>query len=275
MKTRIPTQFAFLLVLLIGSQTKLFIDYSGLKAKIVEDETSNAICSVFDTISKDNSNGIAVKTCARSAFGKYELVVSEPEPQLKSILDYQLSLSKVSAPFNVEIVEKRTSDYELPGALNYQQAVVNIQHPSRFDLLIEEQPLEFAAYMVLLMLIIVTSFRSTQSGLFRDAEASGNDATPIYKIGLYQFDWRNQTLVFDGGTRRLTERECQILKYLFERKNQLVKRDEILTALWGENDYFKARSMDVFMARIRKYLSSDPQLAVENVRGVGFVLNAP
>src|SRR5436189_20324 len=80
----------------------------------------------------------------------------------------------------------------------------------------------------------------------------------IISIGKYAFDYNNLSLTIDGKTKRVTERECDILKYLSIHRNHVIKREDLLTALWGENDYFLGRSLDVFITKIRKYLKEDP-----------------
>lgn len=97
----------------------------------------------------------------------------------------------------------------------------------------------------------------------------------IMNIGKYSFDINNQLLKVGEQTKRITERESEILKYLADNKNNLVKREDLLKNLWGENDYFFGRSLDVFITKIRKYLKEDPQLSIENVFGVGFIFNVP
>ncbi len=97
----------------------------------------------------------------------------------------------------------------------------------------------------------------------------------IITMGNYIFDIGNQSLTIAGKIKRITKRECEILKYLFDRRNNLSKREELLKELWGENDYFLGRSLDVFITKIRKYLSEDPELSIENVFGVGFIFNVP
>lgn len=77
-----------------------------------------------------------------------------------------------------------------------------------------------------------------------------------------------------GGEYRLTQKEAELLRYLILNKNKVLKREQILTELWGENDYFLGRSMDVFISRIRKYLKDDPSLTLDTIRGVGYILNA-
>lgn len=97
----------------------------------------------------------------------------------------------------------------------------------------------------------------------------------VITIGKYQFDFNNQSLVFGNKTKRITEKESEILHYLCQHCNQIVKREDLLKNLWGENDYFFGRSLDVFITKIRKYLKEDPNLSIENVFKVGFILNVP
>jgi DNA-binding response OmpR family regulator len=99
--------------------------------------------------------------------------------------------------------------------------------------------------------------------------------TEIISIGKYIFNPQNQSLTFANKTKRITEKESVILQYLSAHRNQLIKREEMLKKLWGENDYFLGRSLDVFITKIRKYLKEDPELNIENVFGVGFIFNVP
>lgn len=94
----------------------------------------------------------------------------------------------------------------------------------------------------------------------------------LFQIGQFQFDFQNQLLEFGDMKRRLTERESSILKFLCLNKNNVIKREQILVAIWGENDYFAGRSLDVFISKLRKYFSSDPTISIENIPKVGFIL---
>ncbi len=105
-------------------------------------------------------------------------------------------------------------------------------------------------------------------------QMSDVDAQPI-TLGLYTFDFRNQSLTISGNLKRITEKESEILKYLSDHQNNVIKRERMLKDLWGENDYFLGRSLDVFLTKIRKYLKEDPRLSIENVFGVGFIFNVP
>lgn len=94
-------------------------------------------------------------------------------------------------------------------------------------------------------------------------------------IGNYIFDCMNQSLTINGQTKRMTERENEILNYLFQHRNRVIKREDLLKDLWGDDDYFLGRSLDVFITKIRKYLKDDASVSIENVFGVGFILNVP
>jgi DNA-binding response OmpR family regulator len=97
----------------------------------------------------------------------------------------------------------------------------------------------------------------------------------IIIIGKFAFDSNNQSLSIGDKMKRITEKESDILNYLSTNRNKVLKREEILKELWGENDYFLGRSLDVFISKIRKYLKDDQDISIENVFGVGFIFNVP
>lgn len=92
-------------------------------------------------------------------------------------------------------------------------------------------------------------------------------------LGNYEFDYKNLSLILEDSVETLTQKEADLLKMLAENKNQVIKREDILEKIWGQNDYFLGRSMDVFISRLRKYLKGDPTIAIDNVHGVGFRFN--
>ena len=92
------------------------------------------------------------------------------------------------------------------------------------------------------------------------------------KIGHFEMDHRNLKLINGEAEYVMTQKEADLLKELIKNKNQILKREQILEKLWGKNDYFLGRSMDVFISRLRKHLKSDERLKIENVHGVGFRL---
>ena len=97
----------------------------------------------------------------------------------------------------------------------------------------------------------------------------------VISLGRYEFDYANQCLTLHGIKRRMTEKENEVLKYLSGHRNRVIRREDMVEALWGRKDYFLGRSLDVFITKIRKYLSDDPAMNIENVFGVGFIFNVP
>ena len=99
------------------------------------------------------------------------------------------------------------------------------------------------------------------------------------RLGDYAFDPDRLQLEYhgagDGQSRRLTRREAELLQLLSARRGQVLERSEILEKIWGENDYFLGRSLDVFISRLRKYLNGDGRIKIENIHGVGFTLTTP
>jgi DNA-binding response OmpR family regulator len=93
-----------------------------------------------------------------------------------------------------------------------------------------------------------------------------------YSLGIYTFDVEDMTLIGPEGKRSLTRKETALLNILCQNRDKLVAREFILKKIWGDDDYFLGRSMDVFIAKLRKYLGEDPCLAITNVHGAGFKL---
>jgi DNA-binding response OmpR family regulator len=97
----------------------------------------------------------------------------------------------------------------------------------------------------------------------------------ICTIGSFSFDPVNYTVSKNGETVQLTERESALLKLFVDNKNTILKREKILTELWGTDDYFLGRSMDVFISRLRKIFKDDETIRIDNIPRVGFKLVAP
>jgi DNA-binding response OmpR family regulator len=94
-------------------------------------------------------------------------------------------------------------------------------------------------------------------------------------IGMFEFDSANFKLKNHSSEKTLTSREAEILKQLYLHRERVVKREEILMAVWGDDDYFLGRSLDVFISKLRKYLKDDPSVQIINYHGVGFKLELP
>lgn len=97
----------------------------------------------------------------------------------------------------------------------------------------------------------------------------------IIQIGDYEYDKLNLSLSYQNQLIQLTEKEAELLNFFIQNNQRLITRKDILEAIWGENDYFFGRSLDVFMTRLRKYFQDDQSIKFESVRGVGFRINLP
>lgn len=96
-----------------------------------------------------------------------------------------------------------------------------------------------------------------------------------YTIGTYTFDFKELVLTSGDSVYKLTLREAELLRMFCMNANQVVKRDDILKQVWGEDDYYIGRSLDVFVSRLRKYFEKDASIQIENIRSVGFKLIMP
>ncbi len=104
---------------------------------------------------------------------------------------------------------------------------------------------------------------------------SSSEEVALSNLGSYQYDPQNQCLRFEGEEISLTTRENELLSYLIRHRNRLCTHADILKRIWGRNDYFNRKSLNVFITRLRKLLENDPNLKIENVHGQGFILRVP
>jgi DNA-binding response OmpR family regulator len=95
-----------------------------------------------------------------------------------------------------------------------------------------------------------------------------------YNIGNIRFSYSDLKLFTPTDTVTLTQKEADLLKFLCEHPNHILKREEVLLNVWGKDDYFLGRSMDVFMTKLRKHFKIDPEIMLETIHGVGFRFNA-
>lgn len=111
--------------------------------------------------------------------------------------------------------------------------------------------------------------------LRRSNALPGNDGDVVsFTVGRYQFDYQTQKLSIDGSDIKLTTKENELLYLLCKNKNGVMERSYALKAIWGEDSYFNGRSMDVYIAKLRKHLKEDPTVEILNIHGRGFKLLA-
>ncbi len=105
---------------------------------------------------------------------------------------------------------------------------------------------------------------------FRDKGVAQQD--DLFLIGNMRFDYNRQLLIKPEGEQKLTSKEAELLKMLCLNANSVLDRSEALKKIWQDDSYFNARSMDVYITKIRKYIKDDPNVSILNVHGVGFKL---
>ncbi len=94
-----------------------------------------------------------------------------------------------------------------------------------------------------------------------------------YQIGSYLFNTQKRSISRDGNEQKLSPKEAELLRLLCDYKNDLLPRETALKKIWGDDDYFTARSMDVFITKLRKYLSDDPSIEIKNIHSSGYILS--
>lgn len=97
----------------------------------------------------------------------------------------------------------------------------------------------------------------------------------VYQIGKFVFDSQKQTLEFEGETKKLTTKESELLNLLAANANNILERNYALKTIWVDDNYFNARSMDVYITKLRKLLKDDPAVAIINIHGKGYKLIMP
>jgi DNA-binding response OmpR family regulator len=109
--------------------------------------------------------------------------------------------------------------------------------------------------------------------IMRRSNASADDKKKsVFKFGKYVFEYNRQLLIFDEKEQKLTSKEAELLKLLCENMNSVLDRTAALNKIWFDDSYFNARSMDVYITKLRKYLKEDQTVELINVHGVGFKL---
>jgi len=101
-----------------------------------------------------------------------------------------------------------------------------------------------------------------------------SDKTLTFQIGKMKFSFNDLKLSVEGTEYNMTQKEAELLLFLCEHPNRILKREEVLLHVWGKDDYFLGRSMDVFITKLRKYFKADTSIQIETIHGMGFRLNA-
>lgn len=113
------------------------------------------------------------------------------------------------------------------------------------------------------------------NAILRRVKGKKEKEITMYKLGKFTFDTQKQTLVIDGVSKKLTTKESELLSLLCAHMNEILERNYALKHIWIDDNYFNARSMDVYITKLRKLLKDDPQIEIINIHGKGYKLIAP
>lgn len=102
-----------------------------------------------------------------------------------------------------------------------------------------------------------------------------SESVEDYVLGNILFSFGNLKITTPNETFNITHREADLLKFFCEHQNKVVKREEVLINVWGKDDFFLGRSMDVFISKLRKYLKGEPEIIIETIHGIGFRFTVP
>jgi len=108
--------------------------------------------------------------------------------------------------------------------------------------------------------------------LRRTSQESLSNSQPVFTLGIYTFDTRKQTLAQGDEVVKLTTKESDLLKLLCQNANKILERNYALRSIWIDDNYFNARSMDVYITKLRKHLKDEPTVEIINVHGKGYKL---
>ncbi len=108
--------------------------------------------------------------------------------------------------------------------------------------------------------------------ILRRTKGKEDEDKQVWEIGKFTFDVKKQELITEGKTQKLTTKETDLLKLLCNNMNEVLERNFALKAIWFDDNYFNARSMDVYITKLRKYLKEDPRVQIINVHGKGYKL---
>ncbi len=222
---------------------------------------------------------------------KYQILLAEDDPDFGNLLQQYLQMSG----YTVTWVKDGVEALELFSRSTFDICVLDVMMPKKDGFTLAEDIININPEVPFVFLTARKLKEDKIKGLKLGADdyivkpfdadelvlrlkniikRSTNSVKPTIKeesieIGAYTFNQRRLELLCKEEIQQLTEKEANLIKFLVEHKNQMLKREEILKEVWGNEDYFSGRSMDVFISRLRKYFKKDANISIESSRGIG------
>lgn len=219
-----------------------------------------------------------------------EIILAEDEPSLGQIIQESLE----TRGFKVHLATNGSEAYNLYKTVSPKLLVLDVMMPKKDGFTLAKEIREMDETIPIIFLTAKSQTQDVVEGF----TVGGNDylkkpfsmeelivrinnllqriklqkSAEIMAIGKYSFDFPKQLLSYQEDVQQLTHREAHLLFHLVKNKNQVLDRSMILKKLWGDDDFFNGRSMDVFITKLRKKLKQDETIQIINVRGYGYKL---
>ena len=265
------------LCLLILTQVYWFSKSYDAHATSFDHNISAALYEAGDTISeavvveKRSDNYFFVTTKASVTSRTVDTLVQHALAQRNIDLNYEIGVYNAEDDSLVYITQKKASkkpEKDLIIESDGTQKNFAVMFPTRESFLTSQSDV----WALAIILVIVLGWAGAEwRGHVLSSKQSILNKHEI-QIGNSRLDFHNQVLTIGTNSYQLTYKENKILQLFFENPNQVMERDTFLQEVWEKDGFFVARSMDVFISRIRKHLKNDPTLKIENLRAIGYRL---
>jgi len=223
---------------------------------------------------------------------KANILLAEDEPNLSSLLQEYLQLKG----YRVELANDGVEGIELFKKNEFDLCLLDVMMPRKdgFTLAKEIREIDKEAPIIFLTAkslkddkiegfnlgaddYITKPFSMEElsariQAVLRRTHGENETDEEFYSFGKFHFDFNNQILTYGKKQEKLTTKESQLLRLLCKNQNKVLERDIALNRIWGNDSYFTARSMDVFITKLRKYLKPDPDIQIINIHGTGYKL---
>jgi DNA-binding response OmpR family regulator len=224
---------------------------------------------------------------------KTKILLVEDDPNFGSVLKNYLELND----YEVKLCPDGFSGYDQFGSGKYDICILDVMMPRKDGFTLAKEIREKDEHVPIIFLTAKTMKDDMLKGfnvgaddyitkpfdsevlllklkaiLRRSADKTGDPKQKEFDLGKYHFNYDHRTISLGKESQKLSPKEADLLRMLCMHKNELLPRQKALREIWGDDNYFNARSMDVFITKLRKYLKDDPSLDIINIHGKGFRL---
>lgn len=229
----------------------------------------------------------------RKMTAKTKILLVEDDPNFGSVLKNYLELND----YEIKLCTDGFSGYEQFVIGKYDICILDVMMPKKDGFTLAKEIREKDEHIPIIFLTAKTMKEDMMEGfrvgaddyitkpfdseillyklkaiLKRSADKSHDPSQKEFDLGVFHFNFDHRTIASKGESQKLSPKEAELLRMLCIYKNELLPRQKALKEIWGDDNYFNARSMDVFITKLRKYLKDDSKLDIINIHGKGFRL---